>query len=219
MRKNSVHPRRGLFITVEGPEGAGKSSQLRLLAEYLESRGRSCLCTREPGGTPLAETIRAVVKNHRGAEAMSPETELLLMEAARIQHVRGVIAPALTAGIDVLCDRFTDSTTAYQGGGRGIPFSEIRKLNTFAQAGCAPDLTLLLDLDPEIGFRRASGREETRGQYDRFEAEKLEFHRRVRAAFLAIARAEPKRIRIVDASGSVNQVQSEIRKIVDPFIG
>ncbi len=219
MQRKSVHPGRGLFITVEGPEGAGKSSQLRLLAEYLESRGLPCRCTREPGGTPLAETIRAVVKNHTGAEEMRPETELLLIEAARVQHVYGVIAPALAAGQTVLCDRFTDSTSAYQGGGRGVPFEAVEALNSFARAGCVPDLTLLLDLDPADGFKRASDRPETRGKYDRFEAEKLEFHRRVRAAFLAIARAEPERVRIVDASGTIRQVQSEIRKIVDEFIG
>lgn len=211
-RLKHTHP--GFFISFEGPEGAGKSTQLRLLRGMLEREGRRCVATREPGGTPLAEQLREIVKNFSGPEKLHPTTELLLLEAARSQHVREVIRPALAAGCVVLCDRFFDSTSAYQGGARGLGSAVIDELNGLAAAECIPDLTILLDLSPEAGFRRTAEREETRGLHDRFEEEKLDFHRRVREAFLKIAAAEPERVRVVDADRAPELVHAEIGKIV-----
>jgi dTMP kinase len=210
--------RRGWFITFEGPEGAGKSSQIQLLGAALTASGREVVITREPGGTPLAEAIRDVVKGHQGAEAVHPVTELLLMEAARSQHVSQVVIPALAAGKIVLCDRFFDSTTAYQGGGRGLDIDMIIGLNRFASQGVIPDLTLLLDLAPERGFERTGRRAETQGEYDRFELEKLDFHRRVRQIFLALAEKEPHRVKVVDADRDQAAVQRDVRKLVDELV-
>ena len=215
MKKRLKHIHPGWFITFEGPEGAGKSTQIRLLRDELEARGHECVLTREPGGTPLAERLRAVVKNHEGPEKLHPTTELLLIEAARSQHVREVIRPALAAGKVVLCDRFFDSTTAYQGGARGMESQVIDSLNELAAAECIPDLTILLDLPPEVGFARAREREETRGEHDRFEEEKLDFHRRVRVGFLKIAEAEPERVRVVNADAPAEQIHRRILEIVD----
>ena len=205
--------KQGFFITFEGPEGAGKSSQVERLAAYLESRGMECLLTREPGGTPLAEHLRQVVKSHQGTEKVHPETELLLMEAARAQHVRELILPALANGKTVICDRFFDSTTAYQGGARGLDMKIIEEFNSFAAANRKPDLTFLLDLPPEEGFRRITKRESE--GYDRFENEKMEFHRTVRNAFLALAKAEPKRIKVIDATLDIDTISSIIKQVVD----
>ena len=205
----------GKFITFEGPEGAGKSTQLRLLAEELRSRGLEVITTREPGGTPLAEVLRNILKTHQGTETLHPETELLLMEAARSQHAREVILPALERGAVVLCDRFYDSTTAYQGAARNIDTSLIAELNIFAAAFRKPDLTLILDLDIESGFRRAGKRQETAGEYDRFEAENRSFHSRVREGFHAIAAKEPQRVRIIDAEGTPEEVAARIRSAAD----
>ena len=210
--------KRGYFITFEGPEGAGKSSQIQLLGAALTAAGREVVITREPGGTPLAEAIRNVVKGHHGAELVHPVTELLLMEAARSQHVSQVIKPALDAGKIVLCDRFYDSTTAYQGGGRGLDMETIRRMNSFAALGIAPDLTILLDLAPERGFERTGRRAETQGEYDRFELEKLDFHRRVRAVFLELARREPRRIKVVDADRGQAEIQRDIKEAVDELV-
>ncbi len=216
--KAQKHPYSGLFITFEGPEGSGKTTQVRLLAEYLASRGKMTLVTREPGGTPLAEQLRAMTKDFNGPETMHNETELLLMEAARAQHVRERIRPALQAGKAVICDRFADSTTAYQGGARGIDPAAIERLNKFAMAECVPDLTIYLDLPPEAGFTRTRTRPETAGKYDRFEEENLEFHRRVRTTFQEIARREPERVRTVAADRPVEQVHEEIRIIADAYL-
>ena len=210
--------KRGYFITFEGPEGAGKSSQIQLLGAALTAAGRDVVITREPGGTPLAEAIRNVVKGHRGAEEVHPVTELLLMEAARSQHVSQVIKPALDAGKIVLCDRFYDSTTAYQGGGRELDMDKILDLNSFAALGIVPDLTILLDLAPERGFERTGRRAETQGEYDRFELEKLDFHRRVRAVFLELARREPERFRVVDADRGQAEIQRDIKEAVDELV-
>ncbi len=218
VNKALKHSYNGYFITFEGPEGSGKSTQVRKLAEHFAALGRPVLVTREPGGTPLAERMRTLVKNFDGPEKMHASTELLLMEAARAQHVREKIRPALAAGTIVICDRFADSTTAYQGGARGIEPPAIEFLNRFAMAECVPDLTFLLDLPPEVGFARTSIREETRGEHDRFEEEKLEFHQRVRAAFLAIAAREPERIRIIDATRTPETIHEEIRGIADEFV-
>ncbi len=218
MKKRLRHTYPGCFITFEGPEGAGKSTQIRMLADYLEHRGCVCRLTREPGGTPLAERLRTVVKNHEGPERLHATTELLLIEAARSQHVREVIRPALAAGEVVLCDRFFDSTTAYQGGARGMDSEVIGSLNELAAAECIPDLTILLDVAPEAGFARTRHRVETRGEHDRFEEEELDFHRRVRETFLAIAAREPERVRVIDAGRSAEEVHAEVRRVVDEFV-
>ena len=204
---------RGFFITFEGPEGAGKSSQVAKLAEYLTGRGRECVITREPGGTALAELIRQVVKGHHGEEKVHPETELLLMEAARAQHVREKIIPALESGKIVICDRFSDSTTAYQGGARKLPLQAIAYLNDFASANRKPDITFLLDIPPETGFSRISSRPSE--GFDRFENEQLEFHRQVRQAFLDIATSEPERICAIDGTLDRNIIAEKIRQVID----
>lgn len=209
---------RGSFITFEGPEGAGKSSQIQMLGDALSASGREVVITREPGGTPLAEKIRDVVKGFNGGEAVHPVTELLLMEAARSQHVSRIVRPALEAGRIVLCDRFYDSTTAYQGGGRGLDMEAVTRLNAFAALGVVPDLTILLDLAPERGFERAGRRAETQGEYDRFELEKLDFHRRVRAVFLELARREPHRIRVVDADREPMAIHRDILELANEFV-
>ena len=203
----------GFFITFEGPEGAGKSSQVARLSNYLTERGRECVLTREPGGTGLAEIIRQVVKSHCSVEKVHDETELLLIEAARAQHVREKILPALKDDKIVICDRFSDSTKAYQGGARKLPADVIDYLNDFASDGRKPDLTILLDLPPETGFARISSRESE--GYDRFENEKLEFHRQVREAFLAAAAAEPERFCVIDATLSEIEIAEKIRQVVD----
>lgn len=204
---------KGFFITFEGPEGAGKSSQVVKLAEYLRSRGEECVLTREPGGTGLAELIRQVIKSHHSEEKVHDETELLLMEAARAQHVREKILPALDAGKTVICDRFTDSTCAYQGGARKLSGEAIDFLNSFATAGRKPDLTFLLDLPPEAGFDRIAARESE--GFDRFENEKLDFHRKVRQSFLELAAKEPERIYVIDAQKSIAEIADEIRQVTN----
>ena len=209
--------KRGVFITFEGPEGAGKSTQVGLLLEHFRGKGLPVAATREPGGTGLAEKIRAVVKGHDGAERMHPETELLLMEAARSQHVREFILPRLEQVISVICDRFFDSTTAYQGGARGLCRADIAFLNEFAAAKLVPDITFLLDIDPESGFARARARSETAGEFDRFEAEKMEFHRKVRRCFLELAASEPDRVRVIDADRDPQSVHADIVRIADEF--
>jgi dTMP kinase len=187
---------RGRFITVEGIEGAGKSTLLQGLADSLRGRGIVVCATREPGGTPLAEDIRNLVLARR-ADGMPPTAELLLMFAARASHVAQRIDPALARGEWVLCDRFTDASRAYQGGGRGVDPGSIESLAQVAHPGLAPDLTLLLDLPPEAGLSRARQRG-TGG--DRFEDEALAFFTRVRAKYLALAAAEPRRVRVLDAT-------------------
>ena len=209
----------GKFITFEGPEGAGKSTQLKMCAELLRSRGFEVVTTREPGGTPLAEELRTILKTHNGSEVLHSETELLLMEAARSQHVYEVILPALERGAVVLCDRFYDSTTAYQGAARSIDCQLIAQLNLFAAAYRKPDLTLLMDLPVESGFARAGRRQETAGVYDRFEAENINFHTRVREGFLAIAQAEPQRVRVINAEGTPQEVSERVRRAVDELFG
>lgn len=211
--------KKAFFITIEGPEGAGKSSCADLLKNHLELCGYPVICTREPGGTPLAEKLREVVKSKPDQnETIHPETELLLMEAARAQHVREKIVPALKSGISVICDRFSDSTCAYQGGGRNMDMGTIEFLNSFAMAGCEPDLTLLLDLPPEVGFERVAHRHSADADNDRFEAEAMEFHKHVREAFLAIARKNPQRIKIIDASCSREEVAEQVKAVAHEFI-
>lgn len=192
----------GLFITLEGPEGAGKSTNREYLAEHLRAQGLDVLLTREPGGTPLAERIRELLLAPSD-EAMDADTELLLVFAARAQHLAQVIRPALARGAIVLCDRFTDATYAYQGGGRGLSVERIATLEQFVQGDLHPDLTLVFDLPVEIGLSRAAAR----GRLDRFEQEGQAFFQAVRQAYLARAAADPDRYRLVDAAQPLAQVQ------------
>lgn len=202
------------FITLEGPEGGGKSTNLAFIRDWFAARGLPLLVTREPGGTPLAEEIRALLLAPRD-EAMHPDAELLLMFAARAQHLRQVILPALHAGQWVLCDRFTDATYAYQGGGRGIATTRIAALEQFVQGVIRPGLTLLLDVPVEVGMARAAAR----GQGDRFEAERRDFFDRVRAAYLHQAEAEPSRIRVVNAARPLAEVQGELLALLERYTG
>ncbi len=201
---------KGLFLTVEGGEGSGKSTNMSFIREYLEAAGKSLLVTREPGGTPLAETIRGVLLDPAN-KGMAVDTELLLMFAARAEHLQQKILPALADGQWVLCDRFTDATYAYQGGGRGIDVQRIAELEQWVQQGLRPDLTLLLDVPVEVGMQRVG----QRGEKDRFEQEKEAFFQRVRQNYLAQAAADPARYRIVDASQSLEEVQRQIREFLD----
>ncbi|HET7307970.1 MAG TPA: dTMP kinase [Gammaproteobacteria bacterium] len=186
--------RNGLFITLEGGEGAGKSTQMGTVRDWLASRGHDVVMTREPGGTPLAESVRDVVL---GAEQdVSPLAELLLMFAARVSHIENVIEPALAAGKTVLCDRFVDATYAYQGGGRGLPAEQIDVLTGWLPAAAQPDVTILIDVPVELGLERAH----RRGVPDRFEKEKVQFFRRVRDAYLERARAFPGRFIVIEAN-------------------
>jgi dTMP kinase len=205
--------RRGRFITLEGGEGAGKSTQVEALKRFLEDRGIVLITTREPGGTPVAEAIRSLLLS-RDHPAMHPDTELLLMFAARAEHLRTLILPALEAGRWVLCDRFTDATYAYQGGGRGLDTARIAALEAWVQGPIRPDLTLLLDMDVKTGLARARGR----GEADRFEQEAVEFFERVRETYLERARGEPARYRIIDASRSVEEVTGALQQAVSSLI-
>ncbi|MFC8752634.1 dTMP kinase [Pseudomonas oryzihabitans] len=199
----------GLFITLEGPEGAGKSTNRDYLAELLGSGGREVVLTREPGGTPLAERIREILLAP-AAEPMAVDTELLLMFAARAQHLAQVVRPALARGALVLCDRFVDATYAYQGGGRGVPVERIATLEAFVLGDLEPDLTLVFDLPVEIGLARAA----RRGALDRFEQEQRAFFEAVRQTYLDRAQAVPARYRLIDASRSLAEVQAELRALV-----
>jgi dTMP kinase len=207
--------KKGFFITIEGPEGAGKSTQLQKLAEYLESIGATCVRTREPGGTPLAEDLRNVVKEYNGNEKVFPETELLLMEAARSQHMNVLVLPALAEGKVVICDRFSDSTLAYQGYARKLDMNIIEKLNLFASGNRVPDLTLLMDLTTEDGFARTRKRTSTLGQFDRFEVEKIDFHQKVRNGFLTIAKENPTRVKVINAARSIDEIFADVKAAVD----
>ncbi|MDQ7912624.1 dTMP kinase [Pseudomonas sp. 102515] len=207
----------GLFITLEGPEGAGKSTNRDYLAELLSASGREVVLTREPGGTPLAERIREILLAP-AAEPMAVDTELLLMFAARAQHLAQVIRPALARGALVLCDRFVDATYAYQGGGRGVPVERIATLESFVLGDLQPDLTLVFDLPVDIGLARAA----RRGALDRFEQEQRAFFEAVRQTYLDRARAVPARYRLIDASRSLAEVQAELRALVatlEPTLG
>jgi dTMP kinase len=202
----------GRFITLEGIEGAGKSTVARIVCDWLKARGVAVRLTREPGGTPLAERVRQVVLE-RGNEQLSPATETLLMFSARGIHVENLIRPALAAGEWVVCDRFTDATRAYQGAGRRVSIELIETLATAVQGGLQPDCTLLLDLPPAVGLARARLRSGLAA--DRFEAEKEEFFERVRAAYLQLAKAEPGRITVIDASVDLPMVESQVNATLE----
>lgn len=202
------------FIVLEGIEGVGKSTQIPLLAEWLKQCGCRVTLTREPGGTALGEEIRALLLSRR-QEGMCPDSEMLLMFAARSEHLSKVVKPRLSAGHWVLCDRFTDATYAYQGGGRDQDASRIATLEHWTQGDLRPDLVVLLDLAVEDGLARA-GR---RGESDRFESERRDFFERARAVYLGRASARPDRYRVVDASGDVAEVQCRLRKAVAHGLG
>lgn len=199
------------FITLEGGEGAGKTTNLAFIEHHLKQRGVDVLRTREPGGTPLGEDLRALLLREGEVCAMA---ELLMVFAARAQHVEQVIRPALAAGRWVLSDRFTDASYAYQGGGRGVPLDQISSLEMWIQQGLMPDLTLFLDLPLEVGMARARAR----GSSDRFESEQMSFFSKVQAAYRARALLEPKRIKSIDASGAIEAVQQAIAHELDVLI-
>lgn len=203
---------RGLFITLEGIEGAGKSTVARTVGEWLERRGMRAVLTREPGGTPLAERVRQIVLE-RGAEELSAATETLLMFAARGIHLQNLIRPALARGECVVCDRFTDATRAYQGAGRGVDPAWIESLAGQVHGDLEPDCTLLLDLPVPMGLERARSRQG--GAADRFEAEAQAFFERVRAGYLELARREPKRIQVIDAAVPLAAVQEEVAAVLE----
>lgn len=203
----------GLFITLEGPEGAGKSTNREYLAESLRAQGVEVLLTREPGGTPLAERIRELLLAPTD-EIMCADTELLLMFAARAQHLDAVIRPALRRDVVVLCDRFTDATYAYQGGGRGLSFERIGILEDFVQGTLRPDLTLVFDLPVEVGLSRAAAR----GQLDRFEQEGRAFFEAVRKTYLQRAAAAPSRYKVIDAGQPLAQVQQALDRLLPELL-
>ncbi|MDH4554197.1 dTMP kinase [Pseudomonas sp. BN417] len=203
----------GLFITLEGPEGAGKSTNREYLAQRLRGQGIEVLLTREPGGTPLAERIRELLLAPSD-EAMAVDTELLLVFAARAQHLEAVIKPALARGAVVLCDRFTDATYAYQGGGRGLPEERIALLERFVQGDLRPDLTLVFDLPVEIGLSRAAAR----GRLDRFEQEQRSFFEAVRQTYLRRAQSAPERYRVIDASVPLADVQGSLDRLLPELL-
>jgi dTMP kinase len=201
---------KGRFITLEGVEGVGKSTNLEVIQRFLDEMGVEFIVTREPGGTPVAEEIRDLLLAER-EEELHELSELLLIFAARSQHLEALIKPALERGLWVLCDRFTDATYAYQGGGRNLSADTIATLETLAQGDLRPDLTLILDLDPEVGLERAS----KRGALDRFEKEQVTFFHRVRAIYLARAEADPSRCRVIDASMPIDQVEQQLINLLE----
>lgn len=205
----------GLFISFEGGEGVGKSTQVRRLAARLQAAGREVVTTREPGGSPGAEAIRNLVLNG-SADRWSPVTETLLMYASRRDHIERTLRPALARGAVVLCDRYADSTRAYQGAAGGADPELIQALETFILEDVRPARTLIFDLDPELGLARALGRPDAEA---RFESKGLDFHRRLRAGFLAIARDEPERCRIVDASGDPDTVEARVLEALQDLPG
>ncbi len=198
-----------MFITFEGIDGSGKTTQLEQLAQILKQQGKNVLVTRDPGGTELGRELRCILLHHPGH--IVPISELLLYVADRAQHVEEVIRPALAQGKIVLCDRFTDSTVAYQGGGRGLSIPEIQHLNALATDGLKPDFTFLFDAPVELLLRRTKNR----GESDRLEQEDIEFYERVRNQYLAIAAAEPNRIKILDASTSITVLQQQLLTSLD----
>ena len=199
-----------MFIVLQGPDGSGKSTQTRLLAEHLSSRGRAVVQTREPGGTPAAEAIRALVLNPELA-GLDDRTEALLFAAARAEHVAQVIRPALQRGDTVVCDRYIDSSIAYQGVGRALGIDRIRELSMWATGDLVPDLTLVLDLDAAQGMSRV-------GVRDRLELEPQAYHDSVRRAFVELAIHDPERYRVISGVGTIQEVATRIRLAVDEFI-
>ena len=203
----------GLFLTLEGGDGSGKSTQMGALTAWLEQQGRTVVQSREPGGTDLGLELREIVLHRRGF--IAPRAEALLYAADRAHHIATVVRPALERGDVVIQDRYLDSSVAYQGAGRVLAASEVRDLSLWATEGLLPDLTVLLDLDPAVGRERLT---ESRTRYDRLEAEEADFHERVRAAYLALAEAEPERFLVLDATRPVEELQQSIRDRVSPLL-
>jgi dTMP kinase len=204
------------FITFEGIDGCGKSTQLRMLASELRLRGREVVATREPGGTPLGTRVRQLVLDTE--EQVDPLAELLLYAADRAQHVRALVRPALDSGHIVLSDRYADATVAYQGAGRGFPDAIVAEVVALATGGLMPDLTLIFDLPVDESQRRAHRRSDKGHQRDRLDAEDAAFHTRVRDAYQRIANAAPERVHVIDAAGSVQETQAQVMRIVMPFL-
>jgi dTMP kinase len=204
---------RGKFITLEGGEGVGKTTTLLFLESYLRARKISVVATREPGGTTLGETLRQLLLD-KNSEQISPETELLMMFAARAQHLKHIIDPALARGDWVVCDRFTDATYAYQGGGRNMKTSHIEWLENLVQGNLRPDITFLLDAPVKIGIERAR----SRGAFDRFESETITFFENVRRAYLLQAELNPDRIKIIKANQPIADVQQNIVNLLSPLL-
>ena len=202
---------KGVFITLEGTEGSGKSTQLKTIEQYLQQHNRRYIKVREPGGTPIAEEIRNLLKTPRKDDAMCDTTELLLMYAARAQLVNTVIKPAIEQGVDVICDRHDLSTVAYQGGGRGMDLGEIKAISKVVVGDFKPNLTILLDIDPIKGMQRARAR----GELDRFEQSKMDFFVRVRNTYLECAKQDPNIIKVVNGDDTLDNVSSHIRKLLD----
>ena len=205
----------GVFITFEGPDGSGKSTQIQWLAEHLQGLGQSILLTREPGSTAISEQIRSLLHDLRN-RAMRPRTEILLYSAARAQLVAEVIRPSLAGGAIVLCDRYADSTLAYQGYGHGLDLDTLRRLTAFATEDLRPDLTLLFDLDPAEGLRR---RQTAGVEWNRLDDYDLAFHQRVRLGYHALAQAEPDRWRVLDATQDRDRLQAQVRQVVVERLG
>jgi dTMP kinase len=203
----------GKFLTIEGTEGVGKSTNLAFVRDWLSARGIEVVVTREPGGTPLAEEIRSLLLSKR-SEAVDETAELLMVFAARAQHLAQVIKPALARGAWVLSDRFTDATYAYQGGGRGLSKTTIEQLEQLVQGDLRPDLTLILDIEVELGLNRARAR----GELDRFESETIEFFERVRAGYRQRASVAPERYALIDAGQTLEQVQADIDKVLSALL-
>jgi dTMP kinase len=204
----------GIFITLEGGDGSGKSTQSRLLAQWCEQQGREVVFSREPGGTPLGEQLREIVLHSTGY--MTPRTEALLYAADRAQNIATVVRPALERGAVVIQDRYIDSSVAYQGAGRVLGATEIRDLSMWATESLVPDLTVVLDLDPAAGRTRLDA---ARTRFDRLEAEKLEFHQLVRAAYLDMAAAEPERFLVLDATLAPEELNAAIIARIDSLMG
>jgi dTMP kinase len=206
----------GFFITLEGMDGCGKSTQLEMLALALEARGLDIVVTREPGGTPLGEGVRELLVSDESV-GISAATELFLIVGARAQHVTELIKPGLAAGRIIISDRYTDSTVAFQGYGRGIDLSIIDRMNRFATDGVMPDLTIIFDLEPDLARMRLRARP-VGGLLGAFDEEALEFHARVRAGYLSLAASEPSRVRVVDSSGTPEETHARVMSLVMPII-
>ncbi len=200
---------KGMFISLEGSEGVGKTTSLNFINDYIQSLGHKVLLTREPGGTPMAEELRNILLSER-EEKIESDTELLLMFAARCQHVNQVIKPALEQGTWVICDRFVDASYAYQGGGRELGFARIQQLEDWCLNGFKPDLTLLLDMSVEEGIERTK----KRGNADRFETEKMAFYQKIRTAYLQRAKQDPQRMFVIDAAPEISVVQSSLKTVL-----
>lgn len=206
----------GLFITFEGGEGCGKSTQIAALKARLEAMNKTVLQTREPGGTALGEYVRSLLQHDDSGHGMSPEAELLLFAASRAQHVRELIAPAIAQGQIVLCDRFQDSTTVYQGVARAIDSKKVETISQFAIGNTKPDLTILIDLPPEIGLARVHARSD--GQLDRMENEAIEFFQTVRQGYLDLAKSDPKRFLVLDGGQNAEELETQIWQKVEAIL-